>query len=47
MLRTLVVAPVTRTVGKIPSEFPLGTAEGLPAPLLYLSASFEVNRDEF
>ncbi len=32
VLRTLVVAPVTRTVREIPTEIPLGTAEGLPAP---------------
>ena len=30
VLRTIIVAPVTRTVRDIPSEIPLGTAEGLP-----------------
>ena len=32
VLRTVLVAPVTRTVRDIPSELPLGTDEGLPAP---------------
>lgn len=31
VLRTVVVAPVTRTVREIPTEIALGTAEGLPA----------------
>lgn len=31
MLRTLLVAPVTRTIRGIPTEVPLGSAEGLPA----------------
>jgi len=30
VLRTIVVAPVTRTVREIPSEIPLGQREGLP-----------------
>jgi mRNA interferase MazF len=30
VLRQLVVAPVTRTVRGIPTELPLGTAEGMP-----------------
>ena len=30
VLRTVLVAPVTRTVRGIPSEVPLGPAEGLP-----------------
>jgi mRNA interferase MazF len=30
VLRTVLVAPVTRTVRDIPSEVPLGTAQGLP-----------------
>jgi mRNA interferase MazF len=30
VLRTIVVAPVTRTVRDIPSEIPLGMTEGLP-----------------
>jgi mRNA interferase MazF len=32
VLRTVVVAPVTRTVRQIPTEIPLGDPEGLPAP---------------
>jgi mRNA interferase MazF len=31
VLRTILVAPVTRTVRGIPTEVPLGAAEGLPA----------------
>jgi mRNA interferase MazF len=31
VLRTVLVAPVTRTVRGIPSEVPLGAAQGLPA----------------
>ena len=31
VLRTLLVAPVTRTIRGIPSELPLGNEEGLPA----------------
>jgi len=31
VLRRIVVAPVTRTVRGIPTEIPLGPAEGLPA----------------
>jgi mRNA interferase MazF len=31
VLRTLLVAPVTRTVRGIPTEVPLGAEEGLPA----------------
>ena len=31
VLRTILVAPVTRTVRGIPTEVPLGPAEGLPA----------------
>jgi mRNA interferase MazF len=30
VLRTILVAPVTRTVRGIPTEVPLGAAEGLP-----------------
>lgn len=30
VLRTVVVAPVTRTMREIPTEIPLGQAEGLP-----------------
>jgi mRNA interferase MazF len=30
VLRTLLVAPVTRTIRRIPTEVPLGTDEGLP-----------------
>jgi mRNA interferase MazF len=32
VLRTVLVAPVTRTVRDIPSELPLGIDEGLPVP---------------
>ncbi|MGZ8566619.1 MAG: type II toxin-antitoxin system PemK/MazF family toxin [Actinomycetota bacterium] len=32
VLRTILVAPVTRTVRAIPTEVPLGPEEGLPAP---------------
>ncbi|HJS26591.1 MAG TPA: type II toxin-antitoxin system PemK/MazF family toxin [Actinomycetota bacterium] len=31
VLRTVLVAPVTRTVRGIPTEIPLGSGEGLPA----------------
>ena len=31
VLRTVLVAPVTRTVRGIPTEVPLGSTEGLPA----------------
>ncbi len=31
VLRTVLVAPVTRTIRAIPTEVPLGQAEGLPA----------------
>ena len=31
VLRTILVAPVTRTIRGIPTEVPLGAAEGLPA----------------
>jgi mRNA interferase MazF len=31
VLRTILVAPVTRTIREIPTELPLGTDEGLPA----------------
>lgn len=31
VLRTVLVAPVTRTVRDIPTEVPLGPAEGLPS----------------
>jgi mRNA interferase MazF len=31
VLRTILVAPVTRTVRGIPTEIPLGSEEGLPA----------------
>ncbi len=31
VLRTILVAPVTRTVRGIPTEVPVGTEEGLPA----------------
>lgn len=31
VLRTILVAPVTRTVRGIPTEIPLGVEEGLPA----------------
>ncbi len=37
-LSTLTVAPITRTVRNIPTEIPLGTGEGLPAPC---AASFD------
>lgn len=30
VLRTVLVAPVTRTIREIPTEVPLGTDEGLP-----------------
>lgn len=38
VLRRLVVAPVTRTVRDIPTEIPLGRAEGLPVAC---AASFD------
>ena len=38
VLSTIVVAPVTRTVRGIPTEVPLGPAEGLPAEC---AASFD------
>jgi len=31
VLRTLLVAPITRTIRNIPTEIPLGDEEGLPA----------------
>jgi len=31
VLRTILVAPVTRTVRRIPTEVPLGSEEGLPS----------------
>ncbi|HET6790738.1 MAG TPA: type II toxin-antitoxin system PemK/MazF family toxin [Actinomycetota bacterium] len=30
VLRTLLVAPISRTIGRIPTEVPLGLSEGLP-----------------
>lgn len=30
VLRTILVAPVTRTIRRIPTEIPLGISEGLP-----------------
>lgn len=38
VLTWLVVAPVTRTVRRIPTEIPLGQVHGLPAPC---AASFD------
>lgn len=32
VLRTVLVAPVTRTVRSIPTEVPLGPEDGLPVP---------------